>query len=817
MHFDTHLSDAELHDLLLGKLPDAAEGAAESHLAECPACQARAATARSCDTFVQLVTAAGTRVAAARAAAATPQPESPTDAAATQVSSGPPIVLALVGAPAGLVAHSRYKLVRRLGAGGMGDVWLAEHAVMGRPVALKVIRPEFLARPGAVERFRREVRAVAALHHPNIVAAFAADEADGTHFLVMEYVDGEALSEVVRRGPLPVADACRAVRDAARGLAHAHAAGLVHRDIKPANLIRATDGATKVLDFGLVGAGEETAGLTGANMVMGTPDYIAPEQATDARSADARSDVYSLGCTLYHLLAGRVPFPGDSTLQKLDAHRDPARTPEPVANIPAKLARVLTRIMAKDPAARYQTAEAVADALDRFCVTLDEDAPTVAAPAPTRPRSKRRFAVAAGLLFALVAAAGAAVVQHRIKTDTGELVIETTGDDVEVVVKQGGKVVEVYDTKTKQKLVLKSGVYEFEVNGKATGLTLDIDRATLKRGDVVVAKITREKAPTAKPAEIEPAKPVRLQELTTLKQKGNLYHLDFSPDGKRLSVRGDGVAIWNTETGKVAKEFTDEKVLWLSTRGDGKAVACYSETAGEGWVNVRDLVTGAQLHRVGPVPPRGCWGVHFTPDGNHLLICVHELIYRATLKTEAIEKVITGPQWNEMRFAEFSPDGTKLLIPDTTFTLNGQREAVLLVREYPSLRVVGRIPLPGLPQNSVHMAKWTRHGTAIVGILHTGELIGIDWPGDKKLFAVKAHESEGNLAAFADGGRFASISNDGWLRVWDSLTGKKLGEVRTSAAMWGVAVSPDGKVIATGATNGEVKLWSVTELDAPKP
>src|SRR5262249_6614354 len=208
--------------------------------------------------------------------------------------------------PPVLADHPKYRVVRRLGTGGMGSVWLAEHTVMHREVAVKVIRPDLLAKPGATDRFLREVRAAAKLHHPNIVTAFDAEPVGDSCLLVMEYVPGETLGDRVKSGPLPVVDACRSVQDAARGLAHAHAAGLVHRDVKPHNLIRAADGTTKVLDFGLagVGTGEMIAGagdgLSGAGMVCGTPDYIAPEQAADPHAADGRADIYGLGCTLYH-------------------------------------------------------------------------------------------------------------------------------------------------------------------------------------------------------------------------------------------------------------------------------------------------------------------------------------------------------------------------------------------------------------------------------------------------------------------------------------------------------------------------------------
>ncbi len=137
----------------------------------------------------------------------------------------------------------------------------------------------------------------------------------------MEFVDGQTLVEVVSRGPLPVAEACRAVLDACRGLAHAHAAQLIHRDVKPGNMMRTSSGDTKILDFGLVVSPEETSSLTAPNLVMGTPDYISPEQAEDPHSADERSDINSLGCTLYHLLTGPVPFPETSVVRKIDAHR----------------------------------------------------------------------------------------------------------------------------------------------------------------------------------------------------------------------------------------------------------------------------------------------------------------------------------------------------------------------------------------------------------------------------------------------------------------------------------------------------------------
>ena len=282
----------------------------------------------------------------------------------------PPTV---AGLPKELDDHPRYRVVAALGTGGMGTVYRAEHRLMDRPVALKVIRGDLLGNPALVERFRREVRSAARLaSHPNIVAAYDAEQAGETHFLVMEFVEGTDLARLVdRRGPLPVGEACEYARQAALGLQHAFEDGMVHRDIKPQNLMRTTRGQVKILDFGLARFASEVgshAGVTAEGMVLGTADYIAPEQIDDPHAADIRADIYSLGCTLYFLLAGRPPFPDGSLIQKLMAHRE--KTPRPLAEIradvPPELAQVVERMMAKDPARRFQTPDEVARALAPF-------------------------------------------------------------------------------------------------------------------------------------------------------------------------------------------------------------------------------------------------------------------------------------------------------------------------------------------------------------------------------------------------------------------------------------------------------------------
>jgi serine/threonine protein kinase len=276
-----------------------------------------------------------------------------------------------------------YVLLKRLGEGGMGEVYKARNWKLGKTVAIKLIRQERISDNEMLRRFQREVRAAAQLNHPNVVHAYDCDEAGGKHFLVLEYVDGVDLSRYVKKhGPLPVALACDCVRQAALGLQHAFECGLVHRDIKPHNLLlsRTTgDGATtqavvKILDMGLARvsqpAGEEdtASSMTKEGAVMGTLDYLAPEQALDAHSADTRADLYSLGCTFYFLLTGKVPFPGGSAMEKLlkHHHRQPTPVEEVRPNTPPEVVAIVNKLMAKQPEDRYQTPVEAAAALSQL-------------------------------------------------------------------------------------------------------------------------------------------------------------------------------------------------------------------------------------------------------------------------------------------------------------------------------------------------------------------------------------------------------------------------------------------------------------------
>jgi eukaryotic-like serine/threonine-protein kinase len=285
-----------------------------------------------------------------------------------------------------------YVLLEPLGEGGMGQVFLCRNSRLGNFAALKLIHKRRAGEPASVERFMREVRALGAMRHPNIVHALDADLKDGRLYFAMEYVPGIDLARLlVERGALPIETACRYAAQLAEGLQYITSLGLVHRDVKPGNILVTEDGSSvKLVDLGLARFDHPdwepaASELTQIGMMIGTPDYVAPEQIRDSRAADIRSDLYSLGCTLYHMLTGRAPFDGSDVRDKL--YLQQASEPVPVeslrADIPSGVAALVLKLMAKKPRDRYQDPSEVVASLRPYLIPLGET--LTDAVAPTSP------------------------------------------------------------------------------------------------------------------------------------------------------------------------------------------------------------------------------------------------------------------------------------------------------------------------------------------------------------------------------------------------------------------------------------------------
>jgi WD40 repeat protein len=666
--------------------------------------------------------------------------------------------------PPDLAAHPRYDIVELLGSGGMGTVYRAQHRLMERLVALKVIRHDLTSRPAVVERFGREVKAAACLTHPNIVTGYDAERAGNTHFLVMEFVAGITLARLVdERGPLPAKLACDYVRQAALGLQHALEHGMVHRDIKPHNLMLTPQGQIKILDFGLarfareilpaeaVNRADTTSlaqpqAITGASATLGTVDYMAPEQADDPHQADIRADIYSLGCTLYFLLTGRPVFPVGTITEKLEAHarRSPDLSTGDSQGWPAGLARVLGRMLAKGPAERFQTPGEVATALE----------PQVPQPGPSRRRSWRL--VVAGALLAVLGLVGwwFAPAVYRIATNQGQLRIVVDDPEVDVVLGQQG--VTVHDRATGRTYVLKqgdrnlpAGRYEIQVSEAAVGLRFSTREFTLERGRVVRVHVTF--APPARALRAEPVGEIRRLVGHTL----GVFGVGFSPDSQLAFSAGvDGsLRLWDLQTGRELRQFTGH-------------TQCVQDAA-------------------------------FSPDARLLLSCGNDTTLRLwDVKTGKEIRQFRGHSHIVHRVA-FDPKGKRALsgCGDGTMLLwdveSGKKLRCFAAQAGWVVGVAfspdGRLALSG-----------HQDGTARLWEVASG----------KQVKCFQGHTSCVTRVAFVSASRILSASHDGTVRLWDVATGEEIHRFagHTGAVDW-VAAAADGRRILSGGADHTVRLW----------
>ncbi|MFO0880271.1 MAG: bifunctional serine/threonine-protein kinase/formylglycine-generating enzyme family protein [Gemmataceae bacterium] len=397
-----------------------------------------------------------------------------------------------------------YRVLKELGRGGMGCVLLAEDTRLHRKVALKVMLPQHASNPTARNRFLREARAAARIKHDHIVTLFQVDEVHGVPFIALEYLEGAPLDKYLKdRGTVPLGVAVRIAREMAAGLQAAHTKGLIHRDIKPGNIwLEAPKGRVKLLDFGLARAEQEDTQLTQQGAIIGTPAFMAPEQARGEK-VDARSDLWSLGVVLYRMCTGKPPFAGPTTMAVLTAIAVdtplPARSINPT--IPEALERIIHRLLEKDPARRYASAQEVITDLNAIAKTLASDSkPTEAADvqlkndetmavslAPLQPvgeiPSRRRLSLLVGLAGGLAALLVLGLV-ILWPTPQGTVRIESDDPDVQIVIDQNGPTTKGVD---KLAVQLRAGEHGFVV--RRGDLTFATTNFVLKKGETVTLKV----------------------------------------------------------------------------------------------------------------------------------------------------------------------------------------------------------------------------------------------------------------------------------------------------------------------------------------
>lgn len=537
------LSEQELSAFLQGRIDAIRVEQIAEHLEACGDCQATVVMlGENSDTFVEQLRSRAAPDALEAEVACQAAVERLADRAADW-RSGPAATLPDV---ANLSQIGPYRIQAELGVGGMGTVFEAVHSKLKRTVALKILPTNRWTNSLAIARFEREMAIIGQLDHPNIVRASDAGEENGMHYLVMEHVDGLDLSRIVSRtGPLSIADACEIARQAAIGLQYANENHLVHRDIKPSNLMLAGSGqrstihgqpeqratTVKILDLGLALLGEAHMAheneLTTVGQLMGTLDYMSPEQGMDSHEVDIRADIYSLGATLYKLLTGRAPFaspPYNTLLKKVTALANKPVTPIQAvrSDIPDELAAIIDRMLAKEPEDRFRAPNELAAALEPFAQGADlsgllaaasnikEPVPkssppvvrslasatdsTSVAETPATHRSSRRWKYVAVLVMLLTLFVFAAGIIFYLDNDKGVLIVEADGN-AQISVRQDGTTVQQLEVaKGENAVTVRSGTYQIELTGQSDELMISQGAVVVKRGQRVVVRVEQQPA-----------------------------------------------------------------------------------------------------------------------------------------------------------------------------------------------------------------------------------------------------------------------------------------------------------------------------------
>jgi serine/threonine protein kinase len=788
-----------------GRLRDADMDRVEEHLAGCRSCLAAMeqipedATVRLLRDFAGQTATSSRQIHAAKTAeidargvmqAIEPQPPSPASEDTTKLF-GPDDREAEASAPRDPLEHPRYRLKSVLGRGGMGLVYLADDRFEGRAVVVKFLRDDLLDHPHVVERFRREALAATRLKHPNILEAYGTEQFGQWPAIVMEYIHGTDLAQfVAQKGPLPIHVACELVRQAALGFQHSFEQGMVHRDVKPSNLMVTIDGTVKILDFGVAKLHSELVtdpGLTSTGTFLGSVDYMAPEQADDPRTADIRADIYSLGCTLYHFLSGGPPFDGE-TIQVLAAHQsiEASLLNEERSDVPAALAQIVAKMLAKNPADRYQAPDEVARALAPFSKATGAISRSPVSESRQGDRAASVMVTASLSRDDPIISIGA--MRGNPPWRWSRLDLAWALGCTSVIILAGAS---IYWTAIGSK------------GGPSAELAADSSRPAIAKAKGKVDRASKIEAGSS----LLPVKLVR----STAWPHNHIYYTTFSPDGRMYACGGDtgALRVWNLERGDQLGELPVS--LGVFTH-DGKHVLGYES---DKTIILFDLADSREVSKWQTdtsvislaIAPDGKQFVSGHTDGKLRLWEFQPRLWEFQPGRE--RRTLSGHR--ESPTAVFSPDGKQILSasPDKTVSL-WNVETGALVRTFGQFR--GATPMQGT--DLIVQAAFLPGGKQIAGYVWGTDKTLLIWDAESgdvlKTFDLGADHSK-DLAISPDGRWFLTAHENRTLRLRDLKTGEDVQRLQTAEALpRAPTFSPDGRFIVSGSYRGWVYLWQLS-------